>query len=165
MITQERLKELFTYRESDGALIKKLARRGNTVGSEAGSINNRGYRNVLADNVRYSAHRLIFLMHHGWLPPQIDHINGNPSDNRIENLRAATASTNGCNRTMRRDCGSGVKNVSLAKGRWRVTIRPPGGKTQYFGSYADLGVAEMVAAEAREALHGQFANHGTFTTF
>lgn len=56
------------------------------------SITYRGYRKNVYQ------HRLVFLLAHRWLPASIDHINRVPSDNRPENLRAATPAQQAANR-------------------------------------------------------------------
>lgn len=56
-------------------------------------------------------HRLVFLYHHGWLPTELDHINGNRSDNRIENLRPVTREQNMGHRGRPRNNKSGFKGV------------------------------------------------------
>ena len=154
MITQQRLHELFRY--ADGELIRK--------GKVAGSVNKRGYKIICVDYVMYKAHRLVFLYHHGWLPDQVDHANGNKSDNRVENLRAADNSKNGMNRGMLRNNTSGAKGVFWDKThkKWRVAIRF-GSVLQSFGRFADFELAELVATMAREKYHGAFANHGAYS--
>lgn len=85
----------FEYR--DGLLyyrVAPLARK--RQGDVAGSIDlSTGYRIVKIGGVRYKAHRLVWVYVHGVLPPHvIDHINGDRTDNRIENLRGVTQAVN-----------------------------------------------------------------------
>lgn len=96
---------LFKYHEC-GNLSRKKAYHKAHQGRFIGCIQKNGYvRIAVRDNGKIKpllAHRLIFYMHHGYLPSLIDHINRNPSDNRIENLREATVSENHRNRDMRK---------------------------------------------------------------
>lgn len=120
-MTSDSLKELFDY--VDGELVWKT-NRGNrkTKGSVAGSVYKVGYRYIKIDNKRYRAHRLIFLYHHGYMPDQVDHINGNRLDNRIENLRACTPAQNSHNRPAFGGT-SKYKGVHRHKsGKWRARI-------------------------------------------
>lgn len=151
MVTQKRLKELFEY--VDGHLIRN--------GKIAGSVNKRGYRCVGVDHKIYKAHRLVFLYNHGYLPEQVDHIDGNKLNNRIENLRAANNSVNMMNRGLMKNNTSGSKNVFWCKDyqKWRVAVRI-NKKLRSFGRFEDLELAELVAVEARNKYHKEFANHG-----
>jgi hypothetical protein len=151
MITQKRLHELFVY--EDGNLIRN--------GKIAGSVNKRGYRVICVDYKIYKAHRLVFLYHYGYLPKQIDHVDKNPANNRIENLRAATNSQNCMNRGMLRNNTSGRKGVFFDKQtqKWRVAVRV-NKKLKTFGRYDDIELAELVAVEARNKYHKEFVNHG-----
>jgi len=152
MITQARLRELFTY--ADGKLVRKS-------GVIAGSVNKRGYRIICVDHKLQKAHRLVFLYHHGYLPPQVDHINGDKDDNRIENLRAADNSKNMMNRKAMRNNTSGHKNVYWDKefGKWAVKIRL-NKKLHNLGRFNDMNEAVAAAHTGREKLHGEYANHG-----
>lgn len=130
-------------------------------GKLAGTINERGYVKVSVADKRYGVHQIVFAMHNGYIPENIDHINGNKSDNRIENLRPATKAQNGYNRKLPPNNTSGAKNVSYRAdtNKWRVDVRVDG-KSHCFGSYEDFDLAELVAIEARNKYHGKFANHG-----
>lgn len=160
MITQSRIKELFDYRE--GKLYWKIQKGPRAkIGVEAGRVRTDGYRQVNIDNKRYSIHRLVFLLHHGYLPAYIDHIDTDKLNNHIENLRAATSSQNNLNCARRKDNASGVKNVSWHKstGKWQAQVAV-NGMRKYLGLYDDLASAERVVVEARNKYHKEFANHG-----
>ena len=161
MITQERLKELFDYQ--DGALIWKVkkarAKKGDIAGCDA-LTKGIMYRQTKIDGKQYRVHCLVFLMHHGYLPKQVDHIDGNGLNNRIENLRAADASSNALNSRLKSSNTSTSKNVywNSQRRKWMVqTI--VNGEQKYFGLYDDLELADLVAAEVRDKFHGQFARH------
>jgi len=164
MITQERLKELFTY-APDGNLIWKVQKAKRTkIGSIAGWVNidvhSQKYMNIEIDGKSYKLHRIIFMYHYGFVPKRIDHIDGNRMNNKIENLREATASQNAMNSSVRKNSKSGFKNVFLDKvsGKWRVQLKI-NGKNYSFGSYKDLELADLVAQEARSKYYGAFARN------
>lgn len=117
-LTQEYVKECFEY--VDGKLFWKhrplshfnseaSMKKFNTpyAGTEAGYFNLRtdskregfGYYVVRCANKLRKVHRLIFLMHHGYCPRVVDHINNDSSDNRIENLRSSSVKKNAANST------------------------------------------------------------------
>lgn len=96
MVTQERLKELFEY--ADGRLIRKVQAGSNgNVGDAAGARNKDGRWYVGVDNSKLLLHRAIFLCHHGFCPPLVDHRDQDPNNNRIENLRELDKSGNTVN--------------------------------------------------------------------
>lgn len=160
MLPQVELHERFEYR--DGELFYKISPLPKIkVGSKAGTVNKDGYVKVTIDNKKYQAHRIIFMMQHGYLPKEIDHINCNPSDNRIENLREVTRNQNRYNVVGYKNNTSGVKGVIKNKrlNKWEVSINV-NGKRKYFGIFKDFELAELVAMEARDKYHGNFANYG-----
>ena len=100
MVQDKKLKRICEnrYYYKDGALYNKEDfNRQAKKDQKAGCINNRGYFHISIEGKKYLAHRLIFLMHNGYLPKLIDHINQDPLDNRIENLRAASNKLNAIN--------------------------------------------------------------------
>ena len=158
-MNKERLHELFEYR--NGELFWKVTRSNNTkAGAKAGSVNSKGYLTLRVDGKHQRVSRVVFMMHHGYLPEIIDHINGNKLDNRIENLREATVQQNNMNAKTKVTNKSGVKGVSWHPlgNKWMVRIMI-NGKDKYFGMYEDLEFATLVAQEARNKLHGEFARH------
>ena len=159
MITQERLKELFDYQ--DGTFIRR-----STGVQIVANFGVKRYLRVFVDGKPRSLHRMIYLWHHGHLPKTLDHIDGNRANNKIENLREATQQQNCLNRKHHSNSKSPYKNVYLQsptknsewKRNWVVRITVDG-KSKYIGSFKDLELADLVATEARDKFHGQFARH------
>lgn len=159
-ITQDLALEYFEY--SNGALYwKKKPGRGTAVGSRAGTVcksNNR--RSIRLFGIRDLEYRVIFLMHYGYFPEMVDHIDGDVTNNKIENLRASSRTTNQHNAKLSSRNTSGVKNVSWNSHskRWQVIVCY-NRKQKNYGEYEDLELAELVAIEARNKVHGEFARH------
>ena len=155
-LTQEYLHSLFYYK--DGNLYSKINRYKTTIRKNdlIKCYLKSGYLRTCINYKSYRIHRLIFMMHHGYLPKQIDHINGIKDDNRIENLRAATQSQNLFNRTLTKSNTSGVKNVTFEQNKYRVRLRI-NKKLINIGTFDNLELAELVAIEARDKYHGEFA--------
>jgi hypothetical protein len=156
--TRQQVESLFEYRE--GRLYRKISKANTKVGDEAGWMGNKGYRLVNIDYKTTLVHQVIFLMHYGYVPKYIDHINGIRTDNRIENLREATCSQNGCNQKRSVRNTSGCKNVSWNKSRKKWVVRIIYGNRKLKQWYVDdFEFAELLAAKAREKFHGEFACH------
>ena len=158
MITQELIAETFEYK--DGLLYWKSVAHGNKsylIGQVAGSTHKTGYRHITWMNRIHKAHRLIFMLHYGYLPKEIDHINADRSDNRIENLREATRSENQYNKATQKNL-SGHRGVSWHKKtkKWSIRVVKEG-KTISCGYCDDLELAVLVAEEARAKYYGEFA--------
>jgi hypothetical protein len=95
-ITPEILKSEFDY--LNGQLLWKKSKGRAKKGSPAGRIVKDGYIQTCVNGVRLLNHQIVFMMFHGYIPPEIDHINRKVSDNRIENLQETTRSANLLNR-------------------------------------------------------------------
>ena len=159
MITQQLVAECFEHR--DGKLYWRTVAHPNKkylVGQEAGSIHQTGYRHVSWLGKVHKVHRLIFLLEHGYLPPEIDHINSDRQDNRLKNLRPATRSENQCNRNALSNNTSGYAGVSWhGKSKAWVVRLMKNGKSKSIGYFKDLELAGLVSAEARSLYHGAYA--------
>jgi len=158
--SQEELHALFEYK--DGKLFWKVNRTGTAkAGDEAGSINNKGYKVVKINGLAYLQHRLIWIMHGNDPVDCLDHIDGDPLNNRIENLRAATRQQNQCNQKLPRNNTSGTKGVNWNKerSRWQGKVRYKG-KAHHTNYFKDKEECAKAVKELREKLHGDFANHG-----
>ena len=155
----EMFKEYFEYK--DGFLVwKKRSGTKIKVGSTAGWLKDDGYVNIgLCGNI-YFAHRIIFLLHHGYCPDIVDHINRNKSDNRIENLRGVTASQNTCNSGIRVLNKTGVKGVRITKyGKYEARLGI-NGKTIQVGTFNTLEAASEALNKIRQKEHGEYACNG-----
>jgi hypothetical protein len=142
-MNQQRLNEIFDYK--NGVLFRKCN------GKVAGSIDAKGYLISSVDGKRQKNHRIIFMMHHGYLPKIIDHIDQNPANNKIENLRPVSYAQNSLNSGISVRNTSGFKNVDwlASKKRWRVYLKL-NGKRKLFGYFKDLELAGLVATEAKD---------------
>ena len=158
-MNQALVAEYFDYK--DGHLYWKKVMHPNKqylVGQEVGSIHKTGYRHVTWMGKIHKVHRLIFLLEHGYLPKEIDHINGDRQDNRLENLREVTRSENQFNKAMCSNNTSGFRGVNWHKHSksWVVRVCTKG-KTKILGYFKDLELAGLVADEARNLYHGKYA--------
>jgi len=90
------LKELVSYNAETGELFWKARMSDKTpAGKLAGSKRKDGYVCITIRGARLTAHRVAWAIHTGsWPKKYIDHINGDPSDNRFVNLRDVSQSEN-----------------------------------------------------------------------
>jgi len=156
----EELREVFEYR--DGALYWRVHRGlRREIGKMAGCKDpSSGYIRVRYKYRQYLAHRIIWAICNGYPPSLIDHINGDTYDNRIENLREATVSSNQCNQKIRRTSVSGIKGVSWSSKSRKWVGQVWHQKRLYSAGFFD-SKEECAAAvrKLREELHGEFARH------
>jgi hypothetical protein len=156
----EKYNHRFDYK--DGDLYWKEDRGSQKCkGKMAGTQDHRGYLRVRVRELGGSmlVHRIIFAMHHGYLPAEVDHIDGDKSNNRIENLREVTRSQNQMNKGRNGQNKSGCKNVYFYRNKWGVKL-VVNKKSLFIGVFESLELADLVAHSAREKYHGDYANHG-----
>ena len=118
MITQQLLHERFDY-HPDGYLTYKYNVARCKKGDRVGWISNTGYMMTKIKGKQSSIHRLIYMYHHGDILYEIDHINNDKVDNRIENLRDVPHSINQKNTTPQKNRG-GIQTTSIG-GKRRYT--------------------------------------------
>ena len=117
------------------------------------------YWYVAVHHIQYFAHRLVWLYIHGDpVPDCIDHIDGNPLNNRFSNLRASTKAQNCANQRLRDSNTTGVKGVIMIKGRFRAQIMV-NFKMHSLGTFATLEEAAKARYDGAVRLHGAFAKH------
>jgi hypothetical protein len=159
MLTQARLKELLLFDDAAGRFVWRLSGRKHIAGEYAGCIKPHGYEMIGIDYARYYSHRLVWLYHHGeWPRSQIDHINGNRSDNRIINLREASHTENQRNRGRQKNNHSGTNGVHWAsrEQRWIAKIKVHQ-KTRQIGAFLEKNEAIAARKAAETKLFGQYA--------
>ena len=160
-LTQDLVRELFDYR--DGNLYRRIPKGRSKIGDLVGNVMNSGYRRVGINYKSYYAHRLIFLYHYGYLPEFLDHIDGNPLNNKIDNLREATSQEN-LRSQKKSKSYNGKSTSSIYKGvswdkrskKWVSHIQI-GGKKKHLGYF----ISEIDAAQAYDCAavkaFGEFA--------
>lgn len=120
-----------------------------------------GYRHGSIGGKALSAHRVAWAMNHGaWPADQLDHVNHDKSDNRIENLRVVTNAENHQNSPIRRSNTSGAVGVSRysARDKWQAQIRC-NGTHEHLGHFDSFEEA-VEARRAAEIRYGFHPNHG-----
>jgi hypothetical protein len=154
-MTKEELEDTFYYK--DGVLYFKkdvYTRKKDSVAGKLGGSH--GYLSTSIGTNYYLIHRLVFMLHHGYLPKYIDHADGDKLNNRIENLREATHFENMRNRSSLSKGVTKARNVYLQRnGKYVVRLDSIGN----FGAYDNLELAELVAEEARDKYYGKFAGY------
>ncbi len=153
--------ELFTDgRHSAG----RVCARWNTryAGREAfTALDSFGYRVGAILNRRVSAHRVIWAMVHGvWPADVMDHIDGDPDNNILNNLKSTTQSVNMRNRKRPSDNTSGAVGVDWHKPKvaWRARIRD-NGRNIHLGYFSDKADA-ITVRKAAEVKYGYSPTHG-----
>lgn len=153
---KQELESLFIYDPETGVL---SWRHG---GKEAGGIQG-GYYRLTLNGVHYLAHRVIWKIVNGSDPIQIDHVDGNRTNNRIENLRDVSHQVNAKNRKLYENNKSGVHGVSFHNRDdvWQVRIGVGRGKELHLGNFKtwDEAISVRIAAQTILDYHD---NHGRF---
>lgn len=161
MLSQTQLKEKLSYNQDIGKFTWKITQRGTRKGSIAGSVNDQGYVIIRLNKIAYRAHRLVWLYVTGEFPKyEIDHINGDRSDNRFTNLRDVPRKEN------KKNVGKYITNSSGVNGvrwytplkKWHVQIQHNNLKIHvgYF-SCLDTAISERKRVEQELGFHN---NHG-----
>lgn len=121
-------------------------------------VNTGGYLCGHFDRISITAHRAAWAIHYGYWPDEIDHINGDRTDNRIENLRDVSRSENNKNKARR--LGVAVQGVRKGRHRdnWTAEIRADG-KSIHIGTF-DTFEAAAAARRSAEESAGFHPNHG-----
>lgn len=158
-MNQQDIKKLMEYR--DGKLYWTVSRGRVAKGYEVGTKNTSGYWQTQINGERMYVHRIVFFLHHGFWPKQIDHIDGNKDNNAIENLREASLSQNQHNTRLPKNNTSGAKGVGWHKqrGKWYARVKL-GDRQISAGLYSNKEDAVKAAQELRTKLHKEFTNHG-----
>lgn len=160
------LRQLLRYDPRTGLLFWKERKScpqfsARYAGKEALTSVRHGYRYGEIFNKPVSAHRVAFTIYYGKHPNgEIDHINGDRSDNRISNLRDVTRTINARNMKKSVANKSGVTGVSFykASAKWQSRIMA-NGKYLHLGYFDNFEDAVSARKKAEETF-GYHPNHG-----
>lgn len=158
-VTQEDVKKLFDYDPHTGHFTYLMrSARCVKIGTRAGAPRGDGYRQIKVLGWPFAEHRVAWLYVHGkWPDGQLDHINGIKTDNRIANLRLASASDNTRNRGPYRTNTAGFKGVTRHKqtGRWQAACWA-NGRQNYLGLFDTPSEAAEAYRSFAKQHHGEF---------
>ena len=159
------VRKVLTYDPFTGKFHWRVRRSAKLAGSLAGSIHAEGYCYISVDRRRLLAHRLAWLYIYNCFPKnEIDHINSNPSDNRLENLREATSAENKANSRLRKNNTTGYKGVSFIKSRRRWVAQIAFNKSyRHLGYFNNPRSAYRAYCQAAKDTFGEFVNLGIAT--
>lgn len=150
------LKSVIRYVPETGEFFWVRPKGGCANGRQAGTMREDGRRNIMIDGVGYRAHRLAWIYQYGVLPSgDIDHIDGDPSNNRISNLRDVTRSVNMQNqRRARADNKTGFLGAYKCSrtGRYIAEIAIEG-KPKRLGVFDSPELAHKAYVEAKRRIH------------
>tara|TARA_A100001201_G_scaffold126849_1_gene111399 strand:+ start:86 stop:577 length:492 start_codon:yes stop_codon:yes gene_type:complete len=141
--SKDRLHQLFNYQ--DGQLIYKVKQGNRKKGDIAGcKFYDKDYVRINVDGISYTKHRLVYQYHHGNLTEEdiIDHIDRDPGNNSIENLRIVSKSINNLNSGLPKHNTHGYKGVSKNGNRFMARIMI-NGNFEYLGAYDTLEEAHQ----------------------
>jgi hypothetical protein len=162
MLTAERLREVLDYDPSEGVFRWKEARGCRPARSVAGSVGEHGYVRIVINRKWYGAHRLAWCITHGAWPSEfIDHKDGDPSNNRLANLREATPKQNAENRKVHCNSLSGETGVRWHKRTqmWEARIGHSG-RLHHIGYFRAKTQAVAARAKVKESLHTHARDSG-----
>ena len=160
------IRERVSYDPEVGVFTMRVSAGRKRAGAQAGYMDGLGYWKLCIRGQWILAHRLAWALMNGdkWPDGEIDHINGNPSDNRAANLRVVTRSQNVANakfNTLNTTGFRGVCAVRRASGRaFQADIRKDGRKV-YLGTFSTPEEAHAAYVAAAVEIHGEyFASDG-----
>lgn len=154
-VTEKRLRELLHYDPETGIFTRIVGKGGKPSGSVSGKKTLGGYWQIKVDHISYRAHRLAWLYVYGkWPANMIDHIDGNPLNNSISNLRDVTRSVNVQNvKRARANNKLGLLGVSRNRNKFQAAIKTEDGKRHYLGTYQTPELAHEAYLSAKRKLH------------
>lgn len=165
-MTQDELKSRLFYNPETGEFtwlnnpLAPLRWNNRYPGKKAGALMTIGYILIRINKKPFLAHRLAFLYFYGFMPEEVDHVDGNRSNNKISNLRAANRSINMKNLCRNTANKSGTTGVRWDDGRkkWAAYIQV-NGKSVAPKRFKTRKEAEEYRKQL-EQQHGFHENHG-----
>lgn len=158
LLAAEEARSLLDYDPDTGSLTWKVARNGHPAGDIVRTIV-RGYVRLWINGHCYGGHRVAWLLHHGrWPADKLDHIDRNPTNNRLSNLRECSQAQNAANSSINRRNTSGFTGVMRSKNgkKWVAQIMARG-KAKRIGTFCTPEEAGAAYRETKRELYGEFA--------
>jgi len=155
MLTQSRLQEVLEYNPITGVFTRRLKQTGVKQGSISGSRSNEGYLVTTIDSEAFKCHRLAWLYMTGeWPAGQIDHINGDRSDNRFSNLRVVLKQQNAENQRKAQRNNKSTNTLGTFKNGSGFAARISHNNAKiYLGTFKTLDEASAAYIAAKRVLH------------
>ena len=157
-LSLQQLRQRLDYDPASGVFTRKSNYRAVSL-----KPNSTGYLRISINGVSFKAHRLAwFYVHGSWPDGDLDHINGDKTDNRLINLRPAKRFENQRNRKRPSHNRSGIKGVYLhtlsspTNPRWVARIKSDG-KQRHLGCFDTIEAAAEAYKKAALKEHGEFA--------
>lgn len=157
VISASRARDVFAYDCVTGIVTRKV---GGQVGPVLGRDNGNGYARVTLNGQRIYLHRLVWVLHYGkWPEGQVDHIDGNRSNNAISNLRDVDHTANAQNiHVAKSSSGTGILGVGWDKSRnlyiARISVGPRGkAKHKHLGRHKTADEAQAAYLRAKAKYH------------
>ena len=151
----ERVRELLDYNADTGEFRWKTARAGANQKSKVGTVKRGGYLLIGIDREHVLAHRLaLFYVNGEWPPAGVDHIDGDPANNRLANLRQASQAVNLQNlRGPKCNSKAGILGVShcARDNNWRARIQVEGVRKTFYAKSKEEAARKYL--EAKRKLH------------
>lgn len=138
------LRDKYSYDEVEGVITERKTGQPANI-----TVTRTGYGLIRPQfngkRVRLLVHRLAWLLHYGDQPTELDHIDRDKTNNRINNLRVTSRRNNNFNQGVRSDSKSGVKNITWnsQKSKWQLYK-----DRTHYGFFSTVNAA----VEAKEAL-------------
>jgi len=153
----EVLRQLFDYNPRSGYLIwRDTGFLAGTIGERRGKPSG---MSVEICGFSFVVHRIIWAIVHGHAPEDlgINHRDGNPWHNRLDNLRLATTAQNSQNRRVRSDSKTGFKGVYRNKHGAFYALKRIDGRLKYLGQFETPQEAHAAYCKVAAEMYGEFA--------
>lgn len=149
--------ERISYNPASGLFMWVVSAPGIRAGKLAGSVTRHGYQVIKLGRKPYRAHRLAWFLSYGvWPHGEVDHIDGDPLNNRLHNLRVVDRAGNSQNqrRAHRDNKSCGLLGVTWNKqhGKWQAKLQANKVR-HHIGYFDDPGEAHKAYMDAKAVRH------------